>query len=807
MSTSDSLDPRALHEHATWLRALARSLERDPGLAEDLAQDTLVAALERPPRDDSSPRAWLSTVLRNLVRQRRRGERRRAARERRRPATGSAPATDDLLQRATLNQQLAQAVMDLEEPFRRTILLRFFEGLPPREISAEMDVPVATVHSRLRRGFQRLRERMDDAHDGHRGAWLLPLVAGFESARPHWPGASGLGALLMSLSSKTALTALALAAVGVCLWTVGSTGTEPAQSPSLSPDGPPVVNGDAPRVEEAEGVRDVRRAMGAPAIEEVDPAPPTVLLSGVVLNPASTPVAGVPVVFAPAGAGAGGEWTVTSDATGGFELRVPELAGRVRATGPDWSNVMTGHFDPESALEPVVVVAPRVELAGVVVDPGGRAVPGATVRQVVPEERFRAFGVVLDSSRPFRVQGTADAEGRFTLPDGFALEGALLVTEHGAYQPDERLAPLVGTDGLRIELGFPTDEDGTLLGVVLDSGGGVVPDAWVSLGSAFRRTDESGAFRFEAEDVGEEGTLRVVAMGRLPGKYEAHLVEGRPAWPPFVTVVLEGEPASLSGKVVDREGHPVPGARVWVDGVEWFGSAGEDAGWIEYLLGGATTDEELEAAHTNDAGELDVEAFLAARSTAPSPTWGWVATDSRGRFLIEGLQHRSYHVAVLDGRTLERHRSDPITVDLGPRPDTTLVVQGPAHLPVRRGRVQTPDGSPVAGARVSSIRRAVEIERPDGSITSYDHAGPAAITDVEGAFDLGPLAREGVRLRVQGPGLRARTFDASELDALGEPLVLTLLRDVPPTWPTYRSSSPTRPWPIRSPSSTGTAGR
>lgn len=65
------IDPPALDDllrQQRWLRRLAASLVVDVATADDLTQQTLLAALERPPADTAAPRAWLSTVVRNLAR-------------------------------------------------------------------------------------------------------------------------------------------------------------------------------------------------------------------------------------------------------------------------------------------------------------------------------------------------------------------------------------------------------------------------------------------------------------------------------------------------------------------------------------------------------------------------------------------------------------------------------------------------------------------------------------------------------------------------------------------------------------------
>jgi RNA polymerase sigma-70 factor (ECF subfamily) len=131
--------PTALLEDLTWLRTLARRLARDPHLAEDLVQDACAIALSRrtPP---NQWRAWLTTVLQNLLCTHRRRERARL----RRDAEVHGPQPDEtqsLLQRAEAQQQLVAAVLQLEEPYRATVLLRFFEGLPPRRIATSQRVP------------------------------------------------------------------------------------------------------------------------------------------------------------------------------------------------------------------------------------------------------------------------------------------------------------------------------------------------------------------------------------------------------------------------------------------------------------------------------------------------------------------------------------------------------------------------------------------------------------------------------------------------------------------------------------------
>ena len=187
-----------------WLRTLARRLARDPEVASDLVQDACILALQQPvpPR---SWRAWLLTIVPNLLHGRRRQQ---AARTRREAARSERGSTDDaaaLLQRAEAQQKLVAAVLALAEPYRSTVLLRFFDGLPPRRIAAQLNVPIATVQSRLQRGLEQLRQRLDHDFQG-RPNWLAAFAP---FAWPPLFTPTSLGVLFMQTKVKV-LTAIAI---------------------------------------------------------------------------------------------------------------------------------------------------------------------------------------------------------------------------------------------------------------------------------------------------------------------------------------------------------------------------------------------------------------------------------------------------------------------------------------------------------------------------------------------------------------------------------------------------------------------
>ncbi len=199
--------PLALLAHVAWVKSLARNIVADDHDAEDLAQQTLTRALEQPPRESGSPpqlRAWLAAVAHRFALQRNRSESAR----RRRETTYAAPAGSgvrqpaDVVALAELHRRIVDAVLALAEPYRTTVLLRYFEEMPPPQIAARLMVPLATVHTRLRRALEQLRSRfaVERQPGGELALWLASPIT---------------GGIAMALKLRvTVAAALLLAAIG-----------------------------------------------------------------------------------------------------------------------------------------------------------------------------------------------------------------------------------------------------------------------------------------------------------------------------------------------------------------------------------------------------------------------------------------------------------------------------------------------------------------------------------------------------------------------------------------------------------------
>ncbi|MBI5361887.1 MAG: sigma-70 family RNA polymerase sigma factor [Planctomycetes bacterium] len=175
-------DPSVIVNHAAGLRALALSLLRDREAAEEVVQETWARALVSPAPKGEELGGWLRTVTRGLAKNRLRDDRRRLERETVAVRERRAHAAEEDDRRAETLRAVVDAVLALDEPYRRVVLARYFDGYEPTEIAARLGVPVATVATRLKRAKALLRGRLEPKFErvegGLRGA--LALLAGLD---------------------------------------------------------------------------------------------------------------------------------------------------------------------------------------------------------------------------------------------------------------------------------------------------------------------------------------------------------------------------------------------------------------------------------------------------------------------------------------------------------------------------------------------------------------------------------------------------------------------------------------------------
>jgi len=587
MSTPQELELLLRQSH--WVRALALEVLGDPQGADDVTQDTLVAAMRHgvARADESRLRAWLRSTARNFALAARRSAGRRRRRETQVARPERLPSASDALERIELQRRLAEAVRALPSPEREIVALRYFDDCTPREIARQLGLTPNAVSSRLTRARAKLREALDGDAPESRAHWAL-VAAG-------WPRSSAGGAaaittslipagmLAMKKTSIAVVVAVGAILTGAVLWPdVSLFGgvPEPADSSSVARladiderteavDEPPISNDAAQRAPITSALTETPVVIAeepASAFGEVvvhvtradngEPAPGIGIMLFVhyLENAWDVPSTHVTddrgqVTFEDVPAG---------DAT--IYIRRLSEEDTFGATGV---TVVRG----ETAEVAFEVVA-GTTIRGHVVDYAGRAIAGAEI------------WLGTGSSAPFegQVVTRADENGDFEIRHTSSYQG--VAARAPGLAPSVALVPLHAAEvnGARVmELVLPS-LGGTIEGRVVDHAGAPVVNALVVIGNAklgrstqvddgwtydaprlLLRSDADGRFRTELMGTGE---IKVRARATNTGIAESTVVvpEGGIG---SLELVLEPA-ASIVGRVETESGDAVVGARVQV---------------------------------------------------------------------------------------------------------------------------------------------------------------------------------------------------------------------------------------------------
>lgn len=147
-----------VRRHSSPVRALLRRLGADPATADDVAQDAFLAAFEQISdfRGEGTFQAWVKRIAARLYVKRWRRQARREA---------LAEAADD--EAAPLGEpghadriDLDEALKTLSEAERLCVSLCYGAGLSHAEAAAALNTPLGTVKSHVKRGLDKLRQRL-----------------------------------------------------------------------------------------------------------------------------------------------------------------------------------------------------------------------------------------------------------------------------------------------------------------------------------------------------------------------------------------------------------------------------------------------------------------------------------------------------------------------------------------------------------------------------------------------------------------------------------------------------------------------
>ncbi|NVB85383.1 MAG: sigma-70 family RNA polymerase sigma factor [Kofleriaceae bacterium] len=689
-------DPQALLEHATWLRRLARTLVADSAVADDLVQDTYLAALRRPPGGAVKP--WLRTVVTNFARFRWRSDAHRGAREQGAAALDddAAPSSDVLLERHQTQQLLARLVGELEEPFRTTILLRYGEGLTPKEIARRAGIPAGTVRWRLKEAHDRLRVRLDAAHRGDRRAWIAALAPLASTEPPAAPIAVGLAALSLAIMSAV-----------VVVWIVVLPGERPAERHALATPHDRATTPAVPRAEVAMPSATWGTQEGAPARHLVG----RVTSEG---QPAAGALVRLTSELVPAR-------EVRTGVDGRFDFGVQEPRGYTVSAASPGRLAAIRHVDLrdptlDDVLELELLPCPA-SLYGRVTDAAGSPIAGAHVL------REGAIGAETDGAGSYEL---------CALPTAASLAEIRLVVEADGYGG---IAVFAAPSG-RVRRDFMLSPEAVVAGRVVAPDGTPAASVKVWLEPDLVDTDPPGErSTLVAAQTDGEGRFRITGVAGGPHRLFA---AGRASsGGPIELAVAPGETRDvevvarsagiLRGRVT-QGGVPVAGIRVeasrptWlVSSVEMGGSAisQQDGSFVLDRLplgplklatspARIRTPDEITVVDSTSV-EIEVEplatlsgvvrrhgiAIPFARVDIAGPSRAEVTADASGNYVAAGLVPGTYAIYADDRRRGAAVREDGIEVATDQQHDIELAWGGRISGIVVDGR-----GAPVPNAHV-----------------------------------------------------------------------------------------------------------
>ncbi|MEM7168124.1 MAG: sigma-70 family RNA polymerase sigma factor [Planctomycetota bacterium] len=640
------IDVTTLLSQQEWMRSLAFQMVFDDHQADDIVQDAAVAALRSERSEVESPRAWLSTVMRNLARRGHRSRSRRDSRERR-AARPELQVDEDVVERAELHGLVTNEVLALEEPYRSTVLLRFFDGLKPSEIAERLDVPAATVRVRLRRALDRLRGRMDEAHGQSRSAWCLLFASAFRlpapptltggglqpgtrpaasSAMPSGTVVSTLGGFIVTSKKLTAVVVIGILIAGFSYVALQG-GEDESSRPALeSASSDHVFDHEPPKLV-SQGGKQTGEEAPASVTPELGAQGPRLAVR-VLRGDTEEPIANVVVLLT---ASDDEIVRVITDSSGEVTARVPFGRYRVTVDHPTLALAAPATCLHEAGRDPYTLrLYAGGALVGHVLDRATREPVANAVVRAAAQGALNSREVVSDGNGAFRLDGLSVAP----------LSSEITWRATGYLAPPRVNPNRVRVASAEVREGYVLliDRGAVLRGRVVNEAGEPVGGAAVHL--LARRT--SGSQSVTANAAGQ------YELAVPPGQYHVRATSG--------TAVLVAGPFDIDWSGWDRDLTLSAGARV-------SGVLVEDSGAV---MAGKRV-----VFRSQVTGELDAE----------------VPTDSSGRFVAEGLAPGSYDVFGGYGNSNHTVAAESITVREGEQLEGVAIVLSLNRELAIRGRV------------------------------------------------------------------------------------------------------------------------
>ena len=704
MGAADQVTIETLLQHDSWLRTLAAHLAQDTSEAEDLVQETWLAALRKPPKARSNDlRGWLSRVARNVKLQRSRESGRRARREasaHEQSTQRGVPTPIEIESAIELRQLLLDELAQLDGNLRAVLAMRYLDGLSVAEIAGRADIPLDTAKSRLARGLRQLRERLDRRTGGreHWVALCLPLGS------PSLPSAGAMPPLpfktLLMTTTKLSWTAavliLTIVAGSMLEWGEDLESTGPLAPAAIET----TASNDLPSLPEL-GRASARAQPDRQITAETTQSAPARLVAGPgealgqVIDVFGNPAAGVDVRSTESR-----DQMVRTDAFGLFVWPLLDEPQILTTQDSKWVCVSRGAAVKEIDSPLILVVAEPATYAGVVRDEAGELLRDVKLMLQLESTWSRHLTMDLSAGNQQRWHANSDEHGQFRMENVPALKEATLWLQRdgrtGLYEAPGRTR---GDLQLTLRMTQLTKDERWagiphMAGRVLSSAGEPLSDLQLIADDFTTHTESDGSYRMPYSVLTETRSMRVIQKGLLPMEVHAPGVpsDENGGWPAFMELRMHSSPPpAIRGLVLTADNEPVPGCTVWLTNM----TALDDSPYPDFL-----------------------EEFLGQMKSK---------TDEGGAFSLNVMPGENYVLGVFDRNSWRIVESGPVMAG-----DHEVLLVLPDELGVGdvHGRCVDSRGQPVTGVKIGP-RWTVDL----GS-ESTEFGSRTARTDANGYFVL-----------------------------------------------------------------------
>jgi RNA polymerase sigma factor (sigma-70 family) len=564
--------------------------------SEELAQETFLRAWQKlvQLQDLNKFRSWLCSIARNLIRDYLLHKSRQpiqSADLTQLPADKATPF--DHLIKQEEEMILSHALMQIPEEFREPLVLYYRQEQSVKEVAESLDIPEATVRTRMHRGRQMLKDQVADMVEqtlaksgpGKRftKAVMVSIGAGLAATTAATAGVAAAGAntgsatggassVLAGIGIKTVTIAAAVFLIGTGVlvhsyWNsfnhtstsaqvvrtepiavqsvvekADSTSTANVQVPS-KPAEPPQVNPPVNLSQNNSG-KDP-----ASLSQDTGEAKSGTGISGIVLDKSTSK----PIKDAEIWYGRESSSSVLSDTNGRFELLgmkpMPRQLIFVIAKSYISRTIVLEIIKDKMYHDFKVELVSGSRVSGIVSDPNGNPIEDASVKTF----SFTNRPVKTNKNGEFEIDGMDPAFGRYSLHTAHPNYPAMSTEFSPAAAGQTAIVDVILTPGITVH-GRITNTQGLPLPNV-SVGNTTSPLMWNCIKT---KTDKDGMYTLKNII---EGDFVIWAVAKQYAPYVEQTVLDSSQSTKLINIQL-ADPCPIHGKIIDAMGNPVPGVNI-----------------------------------------------------------------------------------------------------------------------------------------------------------------------------------------------------------------------------------------------------